>query len=398
MQVRKITLAEKPTLSAIQAIAFLVPTDIDALQTKIKEHPEEVTYDQSWACFDDDGTMVSGLENWPLNIYYDGHIVGMGGIGGVASAPEHRTRGGIRAIFEKVFADDIQNERLFSVLFPFSHPYYRQFGYEICHESRHIRFHVESLTKYRLTCSVRRHMPQEGFAPFDGVYRRYAAQYSYAVARQERNWKGIASGDPLKAEAYPYILSRDGEDIAYCIFRAQREADQRMTMILTDYAYVDKAALHDLLGFLYRLRAQFTFLQMEVPDTFEMAALLDEPYDITIVSQTRTMARVLDVARALRLMRHPGGAGSYTLAIEDAFLPANTGIYRVSYAEAAVTVTRDTTAQPDLSLSVQAFAQLCLGYLALDMACLRQDVTLHGNAEILRQVFVRKAKFLTDRF
>ena len=66
----------------------------------------------------------------PLNVRFDGHMVTMGGVGGVATLPEHRRKGAIRvcmdAALKKMYADG----DVFSVLYPFSRAYYRQFGYE----------------------------------------------------------------------------------------------------------------------------------------------------------------------------------------------------------------------------------------------------------------------------
>lgn len=395
MEIRKLTRQENVQAQVIGSIAFLFPIDVEAARKKA-ENPDTAEY--TWGCVEASGRVTSAVTNWPFAIYYDGHTVGMGGIGGVCTLPEARMKGSIRAIFEKIFADDRANGRLFSVLFPFSHAYYRQFGYELCRVGRTYRMPTKSLQKYKACVpQVRMRMPEDSDAGMRDVYAKYASRFNYAVARDDVSWKRALEGDPYKNETYQYILSRDGADIAYCAFKPLRDGDA-LGMQLTDFAYVDEGALHALLGFFYKLNAPYAFVQLEAPDGLEIPALLDEPYDARVVWETRTMARVIDVQRALELMRHPQGEGAYSLRVADDFLPENTGCYHVRFGAEGVQVRRDDAAECDLSVTAQAFAQLCIGYLPMSAALYRQDVALHGNAELLHRVFVQKPMCLTDRF
>ena len=196
----------------------------------------------------------------------------------------------------------------------------------------------------------------------------------------------------------PLYPKRDGEDVAYCVLRPERLSDHEVRMHITDWAVTNKGALYSLMGFLYKLAAQAETFRIGIPDDFELSALIDEPYDIRFARNPRVMARVLDVPGALRLMRHPAGAGTYTLRVRDDFLPENDGDYRVAYGPGGVTVEKGTQGAPDMILTVQTFAQLCLGYLAFDMAALKRDVTVAGNEDTLRTIFVKKPKYHTDRY
>lgn len=400
MLIRKITPEERVQSRVIQSIAFLYPVDVEDVKKKVEEDPASMNVDAIWGCFADDGTMVSTLGNYPYHIYYDGHVVPMRGIGGVASLPESRTQGGIRAIFQRVFEDDRKNGVIFSTLYPFSHAYYRQFGYELCCEARNVHFPVAALEKYRklAAATARMILPKDGDAPFRPIYERYASRYNYAVSRDDKAWERMLQGDTLKAEAYRYILSQEGQDVAYCMFTPGRTPEGSFILRMTDYAYLHREALYGLFGFLHRLSAQFKTVRLEMPSDFEISALVGEPYDVELLESTRTMARIVDVAAALRLMRQPAGEGQYTLCVRDDFLPENAGVYKVSYGGGETRVERLRDTPCDIALSVQTLAQLCLGYMGLDMALLKPDVKLYGNLETLRAAFVKKPMFMTDRF
>ena len=104
----------------------------------------------------------------------------------------------------------------------------------------------------------------------------------------------------------------------------------------------------------------------------------------------------LHVENILKAMRHPAANGAYTIAIADPLFTENDGCFAVSYtANGTVSVSR-CTQEADLHVTVQTFAQLALGYLGLDDSLMKPDVTLTGNADTLRQVFVHKRKGLMN--
>ena len=399
MEVRRITLDELIQYEKLMSIAFLYPIDTKEVEKKAKENPSESYYRHVWGVFSEDNELISGVIDWPFSMYYEGESVGMSGIGGVSSAPEARRQGGIRQIMKKALSEDREKGLLFSVLFPFSHRFYRKFGYEICHEGRRVRVPIQALSKYENTASVRMYKPEkENDSAFREIYEVFASRYNYAVSRDDTTWKRIIKGDPHKAEAYTYIFSRDGKDVAYCIYKTVRDAAHETTLSLIDYAYVDKKGLWDLLGFFFFMSAQYRMVQMELPDDVEMGALVDESYDVKVESPVRTMARILDVPEVLRRTRFPFGEGAYTVYVEDEFLPENTGTYQVRCVKGKVEVSKDKKESADICLSVQALTQLCLGYLSLSAAEYKKDVTVIKNRETLERVFVKKDKFLFDRF
>ena len=54
-----------------------------------------------WAAFDEDGEMMSTFTVSDFTVQFDGSPCKMGGIGGVATLPQYRRRGGIRACFRE---------------------------------------------------------------------------------------------------------------------------------------------------------------------------------------------------------------------------------------------------------------------------------------------------------
>ena len=391
MQIRKLMPEDMAAMSRAQSISFMYPLNPD------KSDTDEHIY--SWGAFDDEGTLISGLLNFPLPIYYDGHTVGMGGVGGVISLPEGRMRGNIRNIFRAVFDEIRGYGGIFSMLFPFSRAYYWKFGYEVCHAAHTYAFPTEQLKAFRQTGEARLHLPGDSDAAFRSIREQYARRYNCAGARTDMAWKWVLSGDPYKCESYRYILAKGGRDVAYCMFRSIKMAEFSYDMVLTEFAFVGPEAFHSLLGFLHKFGAQYENIRFEAPSDLHPAVFLPEAVNLRVTGTQHAMARVVDVEQALQLMRHPGGTGAYRIAIADDFLPENAGTYSVRYGPDGVDVQKGAMDAPcDLHVSVQAFAQLCLGFCALPAALLRPDVKLFENRETLEKVFIEKPRAHLDRY
>jgi len=395
MNIRKLTPEEYRISDKLASLSFVFP-----LPEEKKEAAEADAYQSDrWGCFDEAGHTAAVLFNNDLPIWFDHGIAPARGVGNVASDPVSRGHGYVRALFQHVLADDYKAGVLFSVLYPFSHPFYRKFGYELCLDGVTASFPTDALKIFRTDNQFQARMllPGDGLEALHPLYTAYAKQYNMAVARDARTWKRIKLGDPYKAEQYCYVLSRNGRDTGYVIFRFRpKERPYNRILCLIDYAFADKQAFYDLMSFLHRFSSEGQDVEMFVPGNLPLSALLQEPYDITTGSFSRPMARAVRVEKVLEALRHPKDNGTYSVYIEDPFLPANEGCYRVRYAkDGAVSVTR-CEGDADLRVSVQTFTQLALGVLSLEQAAYKSDVQINGNEETLRQVFVQKPVFLWD--
>lgn len=89
MIVRKTALEEARRVNELFAICFEMP------YTNCPADPEkdDATH---WAAFDEDGEMMSTFTVSDFTVQFDGSPCKMGGIGGVATLPQYRRRGGIR--------------------------------------------------------------------------------------------------------------------------------------------------------------------------------------------------------------------------------------------------------------------------------------------------------------
>ena len=85
-----------------------------------------------WGALSEDGTLAAGLACYDFHAFLQGEAVSNGGIGGVVTHPAYRRQGAIREIFTELLRETRSNGEILSSLYPFSHAFYRKFGYELC--------------------------------------------------------------------------------------------------------------------------------------------------------------------------------------------------------------------------------------------------------------------------
>ena len=93
MITRKLTKDDYKQFSEVSASAYIYNLE----ETEFEEH-----VDNFGAFINDGQTLISQLECGSRENYYDNTTLKCAAIGGVASKPEYRRMGGIRAIFEKI--------------------------------------------------------------------------------------------------------------------------------------------------------------------------------------------------------------------------------------------------------------------------------------------------------
>lgn len=398
MEVRILKKEDQLDLYKLETIAFVGSMDVDEAKRRYAEEPDG-NWNYTWGCFNDAGKLSAAVINNPFHCWYEGQKVAMGGVGGVASLPEGRTKGAVRAIFRAIFADMRAKGEFLSTLYPFSHSYYRQYGYEVCNMPNRVVFPVVALKKFRQTMEARMHLTGEPIDDFKTVYDRFAQAYNLATARDEFSWKWTLGGDPYKDRKYRYLLYEDGQPRAYVNFRPgdPKQPGAGHMAVVEQMAFDGAEALYNILGFLSKLSAQYGHVQMTLPGDIDLSVLLDEPYECECTRAFSGMARLVDVQRALELLRAPQGEGECAIRVEDEFLPENSGCYRLRYADGALSAEKGEF-EADLCLSEQTLCQLCLGALSMDQARWKQDVILKGKNPALWALFPGKKVFLTNGF
>ena len=324
-----------------------------------------------------------------------------GGIGGVASLPQYRRAGGIRACFQKALPILYREGYVFSYLYPFSTAYYRKFGYESC------------VQRYLAVLDLRQPRPAE----FSGSFRlarggdmllpairqldeRWEAQYNMMVQHAEADYRWLLSAAPASKQEFIYAaFSAAGEPLGYAAFKKQDEPNGR-NLVCSRLRFSGKDGFAALMHLFSRFASDHRFVKFPLPCCTAMQYLLPE-WSLGAVRwelQSAGMVRVVNAEAALRAARYLGG-GSATLRLHDAQIEENNACFAVQFENGrAISVSRSDT-QPDAELEISTFSALLCG--VCDFSEARQyfpGLEVFHESAPLDRVFFRKPLYIEDYF
>lgn len=398
MEFREVTKEERLELIELQARSFFFAYDR-------KKYAEEIERGAPWrAGFGvfEGGRLAAGLDLLPFDAWFDGNVVGMGGVGGVASEPACRGGGNVRALMEGCL--NLMHERgdVFSFLYPFSSRFYRKFGYESCLRLLRVRAPLEPLRGFRQPGRAERFVPGEGGSdpgPIVEIYNDFASRRNLAVDREGWRWRALLEQDPLSTRRHAFVWRDEGgRPAAYVLFKAEQVAGEAEEMRVLEACWRDDPALRGLLGFMGGFCSNLKTLVWEMPGGLAPDLIWPECRNIEMKLDCHGMCRVVNAQKALRLMRKPTGSGGARVAVSDPAVAANAGVYKIDWEDGEGTVRRVRGGDADLACSEAALAQLVTGYLSLGEARFRDDVVVNSKEDELGKLFVKKDVYIADKF
>lgn len=373
---------------------------------------QEAETQEDWGAFDDDGKLMARIINNHYDFHLDGQAVKTGGIGGVATYPEYRETGAIREIFKALLLEAYKNGEVLSALFPFNHKFYRKFGYEVVPFRNEYKMHPNVLKDYHSLateekCEVRRWLEEDGVMDFLNVYEKFASGFNLSALRTEKMMK-----EHLKFEKeyidrkFSYIFSRDGVPLAYLIFKDEFNP-QAAALKVEECAWTCRAGFNSILNFLARFSADYGSIVLPLPKGIDLLKIIHAPnaYEIEKHTCQHFMVRVMNVLKLFEVIQKPADC-DFTIKVEDDLIKENNITLRVmadkveilSGEGAKVDTGLTNVSKSDIELDIRALSQLAIGCTSLDEASLRSDVTINGNEEMLRKVFIEKPIIITESF
>ena len=389
MEIRQLQGEERFQARLISTVAFHQRMEDPE---KAKQESEKET-DQDWGAFDEDGTLMAHIINNQFTSWLDGTLIRNGGIGAVSTLPEYRMDGAVKEIFRALLPHAYADGEVISTLYPFSHAFYRKFGYETVCWKNIYEFSPSVLKGYAFYGKVRLWKQGDPVQTWTELYNRCASGYNLAICRDERRMEEHLKGEYYKDRKFCYMLYEAEEPVAYLIFQDIRH-DPQAILDVRDLAWNGPRGFRAILGFLARFSADYGTIRLFLPREIELLSLIRSPlvYDIQKTSEQSYMIRVVNAVKALETMKKPAGC-RFVIRVTDEMIPENNGIWAVT-GEGVV----PTEKEPDLIVSEKALGQLVSGAVSLPEALYREDTVVLGNREMLERVFVRKPILVEDHF
>lgn len=410
MIVRRIRPEEYRRVQQFCSLAFEYPVDHPEMSAQeafdqIIRNPDcrqDLHWDCQWAAFeDDDKTMMSTFIAIPYSANFDGHSVKMTGIGGVATLPQYRRRGGVRACFEKALPEMYREGYALSYLYPFSTAFYRKFGYELGCERDLWKLKLAGLPKSDVDGSF--HLLEKGVdlkADIRAVYDAFAARYNCMTLDEDIEYSWVGEADPFRDKVYTYVYrAADGTPKGVVTYKPIVDDGDRTLDCTSRFLFTDVEGFRALLHLLMRLQADHSHILINLPTDVNLGALVPE---WSFGNQQRRrfchgMVRVVDAVQVLKLARMRG-TGELTIELKDEQIAENNGCFHVVFADGKTISAERTDDAADVSMTIQEFSRLICGKHELAEAMWLPDVTINCDLEKAEKVFYRKPMFITLPF
>ncbi|WP_297083440.1 enhanced intracellular survival protein Eis [uncultured Demequina sp.] len=310
-----------------------------------------------------EGRLAAAATWYPYPAWIGGALVPTGALASVATAPEARRRGHVRALLRAGFEELHEAGVGWSGEHPFDPRFYDAFGYRRVPSSVVLELPFDRLP------GRARDVDAVPVAPDDpdlrAIRRAFASRRSFTLDRDTPEGLGAhADGMPARwrdlfeapsATASPVHAYRcEG---GYAIVATEGFGTDGVLHVV-DAAWTDPAGRARVLALLTAWDGQTGRVRLELPTDDPLAR---RDADERSRPRTPLQMRIVDVKAALTPLRAPEpAAGTLILELRDASAPWNDGRWRVTVAPDGCTVdpTRET---PDVTLDVGALVALLAG-------------------------------------
>lgn len=400
MIARKLKPEERYFSGLHMAVAFEGGFDLEKARATAPE-AEETEHSDCWAAFEEEGT--APVASFIMNKYqsrFDGHVVKMGGVGGVATLPAHRRGGAIRACMQASFRDLYDSGFVLSSLYPFSSAYYRKFGFENGQPCQLWTLPLSDLNVPDVGGRVYQLFPGDDYAPLLAVYNAVYENCNLSVVRKVYD-EDLAEKNLLEEKRYIFVWedetgapgafligSRDGE-----VLNCRTDFSARNGLL-----FRDARALQGLLHFVRTaFIANFEAIRFSTPAHTNVISLFPEVTSIDCKLFVNGMLRVVNVEEALKLCRCRG-EGKLTVQVNDPLLPENCGAFQIQFSPAAENQVRRVTEQSDIVLNIGDFSALLLGVRSAEEFPWMPAVQVKNQNAPFENVFYKKPCHVLDLF
>lgn len=395
MIVRRTRPEEVPRANKLFAIAFEQPMEREAAARPDGEGVRR------WSAFDGGtGEMMSTFTITDFTVRFDGHACKMGGVGGVATLPQYRRRGGVRGCFQAALPDMYASGYDFSYLYPFSTAYYRKFGYECCVRKLFFSVRLGLLAPPEFHGTLRL---AEAGNPMTEAIRAVDAcwegKYNMMVQHRRADYQWTEKQDPAVRQGFTYVcFAPDKTPKAYASF-TKEDQDGGRNLVCSRFCFTDREGFSGLMNLFKSLSADHALVKFSLPASEAMEHLFPE-WSMGAAAcslQPAGMVRAVNVKSVLEKAAY-AGSGSAVLRVRDPQIPENDRTFSLRFSQGKAVSVEETREEADAVLSIAAFSALIAGVCDFRDAAEWMDGLEVRRPAALPQVFYRKPLMIADYF
>ncbi|MGE7021546.1 GNAT family N-acetyltransferase [Solibacillus cecembensis] len=299
----------------------------------------------------------------PLNMTVHGVNMPMGGVGFVATYPEHRNKGVMKQLMQKALESMREQGQLISVLAPFSVSFYRYFGWELFVDKVHYTVPLPAFPDFgkqrddvkRFSFSV---IDTQLFNDVQQFHNAMCAKKNGAMLRDIAWWKRIERRQPTSHFA---VFYEQHEVVGYI-----RYTIHQLTFEVQDFIVKNYSAHKALWRFMTAHAASVEKICGVTSLEEQMGFLFQEPQYKRELTRD-VMIRIVDVEKFLQQYNWRALEANLYVQITDPFCEWNEALYEINKSGKISKVNEENVHKAHiLKLSINHLSALLVGYITME--------------------------------
>ena len=368
LQMRPVTMEEWTAFSRLTETAFggkLTDQEIERYRATFE--PE-----RSLATFDG-GRIVATAGAISLELTLPGLVrLPVAGVAYVTVLPTYRRRGLLSQLMRRQLADVRARGEAIAVLTASESAIYERFGYGVATSRLHVeieRHHAQLARAWQLEGELRLVEQAEALPALIALYDEWRLRQPGALSRTPTFWETELLA-PVTADSgarfFVLYVGASGRVEGAAYYRPQRQSMDNLsqtTLLVEEVLAVTSAARAALWRYLLSLDLVAKVRAVNRPTDEPLRWMLADPRRLRVTALNDDLwLRPIDIPMALAARRY-ADAGRLVLAVEDAFLPENSGSYTLECGQDGAQCRRGdgSDGAADLALGVADLGAVFLG-------------------------------------
>ena len=348
-----------------------------------------------------DGQVTSQIVGYPYQVTINGQVMGMSGIGDVATYPEARGTGSIRLLFEAIFNDLHEKGTELSYLAPFSQSFYRKFGYENIFDYDEIRIPKETIVQIKpeKTGSVKRVLweNKEAQETIKELYRKTLGTHNGSLVREDYWWDFVLTFNQGRRLAIAYDDQKQA--CGYIVYGLIGASE----FMIYEMSYTNLFGLKKLMTFVSSHSGSFDeFVSTNLPDP-KILELFTETQNIVRKTHSSMMARIVNFKEFIEKFNFKSSPTKEIVYLEvnDSTCSWNNGIFKLSIVNGKSTCEKidpSNEAMIHYSGSIQRWTQIFMGRVTFEEAQWLNLIDSKNESTNFSELFLPSTPRLYDYF
>jgi predicted acetyltransferase len=332
-----------------------------------------------------DDRLASALICYKFQQSIRGVVKGMGGIGGVWTYPEYRSRGFVRELVKAALQEMHELGIATSMLIPFKDRFYANFGYVTSNANLEVKVPIAAIS-YTLQSNIVGNWQVERVSA--STVRDEFLAFMLDLAPSEHHGITIPINATVKQwqEAMDKRLcvrvQKDGELVAIAIYRINSDyraaPSDRLIQVFHMY-WTNLEARTKLFSFFALHRDQVRYISMDLPlglNFYQWFQNMSDPCT-TKVAINAYMVRVTDVEKAIAdLPATP--TGKVTITVSDPYCTWNNRTFIIFARDGKLIAQPTEGIQPDAIATIHGISALVYGTLNIEEIEYRDWLAIHN--------------------